>query len=101
MRESGNLSGSAPVALIGPAGRVELKEGCILAKRHIHMRPNDAALYQVKDKEEVRVRTDGDRPVIFEKVICRVSEEYALECHLDTDEANGCGLTNGSLVRIV
>jgi len=101
VRDSGDLAGSSPIKIIGPKGTVELKEGCIIAKRHIHFTPKDAERFGVKDKEMLRVRVEGERGLIFENVLCRVREDMALECHIDTDEANAAGLKNGDLVRIV
>ena len=88
VRESGDLAGSAPITLKGPAGEVELKEGLIVAKRHIHMTPADAEEMGVKDKDIVMVRVDTDRPLIFDDCVVRVSPKFALAMHVDTDEAN-------------
>ena len=103
VRDSGKLTGSSPITLIGPAGRIDLKEGCIIAKRHVHFSPSDASLFGVKDGQLVKIRAGGrtGRTVIFEEVLCRVGENMALECHLDTDEANACGLNNGDEVEII
>ncbi len=88
VRESGDLSESAPVTLKGPAGEVRLEEGLIVAKRHIHMTPADAERLGVTDKEIVSVRVLTDRPVVFEDCVVRVSDKFALSMHVDTDEAN-------------
>ena len=101
VRDSGNVEGSAPIIIIGPAGTVNLQEGCIIAWRHIHMTPRDAELFGVKDKDLVRVKTSGPRSVIFENTLIRVRDDFALECHIDTDEANTCDLKNGDTVSIV
>jgi len=91
VRESGNLDGSAPCTLVGPVGRVELTEGCILAKRHIHFTPEDAEKFGVVDKEIVQVTVDGERALIFDEVVVRVSPKYATYMHVDYDEINaGC-----------
>lgn len=92
IRQSGDLAGSAPVALVGPAGVVYLKEGCIVAQRHIHMSPADAAKFGVKDKQVVKVRFDSGRGGVFEDVLIRVDDTFTLEMHIDTDEANGLGI---------
>lgn len=92
IRESGNIAGSAPIALVGPAGVVYLKEGCIIAKRHIHMAPADAEKYGVKDGDIVKVRFANGRGGIFEEVQIRVDKTFTLEMHIDTDEANGLGV---------
>lgn len=92
VRESGDIKGSAPITLIGPKGALYLKEGCIVAMRHIHMSPADAKRFGVKDKDIVKVRFGGDRGGIFEDVLIRVHESFTLEMHIDTDEANGLGI---------
>jgi len=101
VRESGDIKGSAPVKIIGPAGEIELKEGCIVARRHIHMTPQDAKEFKVKDKDIVRVEIPGERGGILDGVVVRVSPKYALECHIDTDEANTFDFKSGGYVYIV
>jgi putative phosphotransacetylase len=88
VRESGDLAGSAPVRLIGPAGSVDLAEGSIIAKRHIHITPEEAAEYGLKDKEIVQVKVGGDRGMIFDEVVVRVSSSYRFRMHVDYDEIN-------------
>jgi putative phosphotransacetylase len=88
VRESGDISGSAGLKLVGPAGEVEITEGVIIAKRHIHMTPEDAEKIGVADKQIVKVRLDTARPLIFDDVVCRVSPKFALAMHIDTDECN-------------
>lgn len=92
VRESGDIAGSAPCKLVGPAGEVELKEGVIVAKRHIHMRPEDAERFGVKDKQivSVKLNTEG-RSLIFGDTVVRVRPDFALAMHIDTDEANAAG----------
>lgn len=90
--DSGHVAGSAPIALVGPAGAVYLKEGCIIARRHIHMSPEDAKRFGVKDKDVVKVRFANGRGGVFEEVLIRVHESFTLEMHIDTDEANGLGV---------
>lgn len=92
IRESGKIAGSAPIALVGPKGVVYLNEGCIVAKRHIHMSPADAKRFGVTDGQVVSIKIDNDRGGIFEGVQIRVDETYTLEMHIDTDEANGLGV---------
>ena len=89
VRESGDIAGSGACKLVGPCGEVELTEGVIAAKRHIHFAPADAEKFGVKDKQvvSVKVETNG-RSLIFGDVVCRVSPKYALAMHIDTDEAN-------------
>ena len=101
VRESGKIEGSAPITVIGPKGVVTLKEGCIIANRHIHMAPEDGIFYGVKDGDYVTVDAEGTRRTRFFDVQVRVSEAFRLEMHLDTDDANAVGLSNGSKVKIV
>ncbi len=101
IRESGKLAGSAPIAIVGPCGAVYLKEGCIIAMRHIHMSPKDAEAAGVKDGDIVSVRADNERATIFDKVLIRVNESFTLEMHVDTDEANACKIKTGDTVRIL
>lgn len=103
VRESGDIAGSAACKLVGPAGEVELKEGVIAAKRHIHMHPDDAARFGVQDKQVVGVRitTDG-RSLVFDDTVVRVNPTYALAMHIDTDESNAAaaaGEIYGELVK--
>ena len=102
VRESGDIAGSAPITIIGPKGIVQLKEGCILANRHIHMSPSDGEKYGVKDGDYVSCMTcgDGKRTLLYDVQI-RVSDKFVLEMHLDTDDANACGLVNGSKVKLI
>jgi len=98
VRNSGDISGTTGARIVGPYGSVELKEGVIIARRHIHMTPGDAQFFKVKDSQAVRVRTRPPRSVVFEDVLVRVSDNYCLECHIDTDEANACDLKSGTEV---
>ena len=92
VRESGDIAGSGACKLVGPKGEVELKEGVIAAKRHIHMTPADAAEYNCVDKEVVSVQVESDgRCLTFGDVVVRVSPSYALAMHIDTDESNAAG----------
>lgn len=88
VRESGDLAGSCPVKIIGPAGSIEVEEGCIVAKRHIHITPEDAEKYGLKDKEIVQVKVDGNRACIFDEVVMRVSDRFRTRMHIDFDEVN-------------
>lgn len=94
IRESGDIEGTAGCKLVGPAGEVEIPCGVIAAKRHIHLTPEDAEKFGVKDKEivKVEINTEG-RSLIFGDVVCRVSASYATAMHIDTDESNAgaCG----------
>ena len=94
IRESGDVAGSGACKLVGPAGEVELKEGVIAAKRHIHATPEDAEKLGVKDKDVVSVKIDTEgRSLVFGDVVVRVSPKYALAMYIDTDESNAaaCG----------
>nr|WP_314464597.1 phosphate propanoyltransferase [uncultured Clostridium sp.] len=98
---SGELAGTPGITLVGPKGTVETKEGLIIAQRHIHMSPADALKFGVHDGETVKIETEGIRGGIFNNVAIRVTETSALECHLDTEEANAMGLSGSSKVTIV
>lgn len=100
VRLSGDVAATPGAELIGPKGSLTIKEGVIAAKRHIHMTPEDAKHFGVKDKQAVKLQTFTDRPVIFEDVIVRVSPDFATFVHLDYDEANACGFQKGDLGRI-
>ena len=94
IRESGDLKGSAGCKIVGPKGEVELEDGVIIAKRHIHATPEDAEKYGLSDKQIVSVKVDTpERSLIFGDVVVRVSKNYALAMHIDTDESNAAGCT--------
>ena len=101
VRESGDTEGSAPIAIVGPKGALYLKEGCIVAARHIHMSPKDADLAGVKDGDYVSVKVDNERGTIFNKVKIRVDKSFTLEMHIDTDEANASGIGPNNKVMIL
>ena len=88
VRESGDVAGTPGVKLVGPAGEFEISEGCIIAKRHIHFDTASAEAMGIKDKQIVKVKIDSDRTTIFDDVVCRVHDTYALAMHIDTDECN-------------
>lgn len=100
VRDSGDLQGSAGVTIVGPQGTVKIEQGVIVACRHIHMTPADAELYGVKDKEVVKVKCDGERGLVFDKVLIRVNDQYKLEMHIDTDEGNAALLGNSSTIEL-
>lgn len=101
IRESGNIKGSAPIAIVGPKGAVYLEEGCIVAKRHIHMAPKDAIAAGVHDGDIVSVKMDNERGTIFNNVQIRVDNSFTLEMHIDTDEANAAKISTGQMVTII
>jgi len=100
-RVSGDIKGSPSIIFIGPKGVLDLPEGAIRAARHIHMTPNEAELFQVKDGDRVKVEVSGDHSVIYKDVIIRVSEKSKLALHLDTDEANAGNVKDTTLARIL
>ena len=101
IRESGNLSGSAGIAVVGPKGAIYLNEGCIIAKRHIHMSPKDAMAAGVHDGDVVSVKADNERGTVFNHVQIRVDDSFTLEMHIDTDEANAAKIATGDTVKII
>lgn len=101
VRESGDIAGSAPIAIVGPKGAVYCKEGCIVAARHIHMSPADANKAGVSDGDYVSVKVDNERGTTFNQVKIRVDESFTLEMHIDTDEANASEIKSGDKVTIV
>ncbi len=101
VRPSGKTEGSPGAVLVGPAGRTALSQGVIVAQRHIHMTPEDASRFGVRDKQVVKLQTYTDRPVVFHDTVVRVSKDYATYVHLDYDEANACGFQPGDLGRIL
>ena len=101
VRESGKISGSAPITIIGPKGVVTLTEGCIIANRHIHMSLEDGIRFGVKANDYVTVDAVGERRTRFYDVQVRVHKDFRLEMHLDTDDANAAGLSGKSFVKIV
>lgn len=92
VRLSGKIIGSGAIKLIGPKGEVELKEGAIVAKRHIHMNPTQAQKLGVTNGQNVKVAVEGPRAIVFDQVEVRVDENFDLSMHLDTDEANAAGV---------
>ena len=101
IRLSGNVENTPGAILQGEMGTVALREGVIVARRHIHITPGDADRMGVKDKQVVRLQTYTDRPLIFEDVVVRVSPDFRTRVHLDYDEANACGFQNGDWGRIL
>ncbi len=101
IRESGDITDTPGLKLVGPAGEVELTKGVIVASRHIHMSLDDAARFGVADKQIVKVRTFGPRAVVFENVLVRASNKFALEMHVDVEEGNAAGVRNGDQVELI
>ncbi|NLU09925.1 MAG: phosphate propanoyltransferase [Tepidanaerobacter acetatoxydans] len=101
VRDSGDIEGTPGIYIAGPCGMVQLTQGVIVARRHIHMLPADAQRYGIKDKQLVRIRfSTGMRRGVLGDVIVRVNENYALECHLDIDEANALCIKNNDTVYL-
>lgn len=92
IRLSGDLDGTPGAVLMGPHGMVELKDGVIRAAMHVHMGPHDATHYGVQHGDEMKLRVGGEAGLTFDRVRVRVGEDYRLDVHMDTDEANACGL---------
>ncbi|MCR4668332.1 MAG: phosphate propanoyltransferase [Clostridia bacterium] len=103
VRESGDLAGSAPCKVVGPCGEVEMKEGVIIAKRHIHMTPEDAAELDVKNGQivDVLIENENGRRTIFGDTVVRVSPSYKLAMHIDTDESNAAMCAKNQMGTIV
>jgi putative phosphotransacetylase len=102
IRESGDIKQSASCKLVGPKGEVELEEGVIVAKRHIHLTPEDAKKFNVKDKEIVSVKIDTDgRSSILGDVVIRIREDFASAMHIDTDEGNAVGINGETYGTII
>lgn len=101
VKNSGDISGTPGCVVIGPKGTVILDKGVIVAARHVHMSTSEASQMGLKDLDLVSLKTSGSRSVTFNNVLVRVSDKFALDFHIDTDEANGAGLRNGDMVEIV
>ncbi len=101
VRESGNVEGSPGVVLRGPKASIAIDRGVIIAQRHLHLTPEAARNFGVKDKQTVKLQTFTKRPLIFDGVLVRVREDFATRAHLDFDEANACAMEKGDLGRII
>ncbi|GGG11741.1 phosphate propanoyltransferase [Paenibacillus abyssi] len=101
VRESGNIEGTPGITIQGPAGEVVIEEGVIVAARHIHFHTSDAERFGIKDKQLLKVKLEGERGLILDNVIARVSEDFALDMHIDTDEANAAGAKTGDTATII
>lgn len=101
LRLSGEIKGSAPITVVGPKGSVYLEEGAIVARRHIHMMPEDARRFGVSDGETVSVRVNGERGGVMDNVIIRANNTSKLDFHIDTEEANALGLGSSDKITII
>lgn len=101
IRLSGDVTDTPGIILEGPNGRIGLSQGVIIAQRHLHLTPEDAARFHVRDGQGVQLQTYTCRPLLFQDVIVRVSDRFSTAAHLDFDEANACGMKNGDWGRII
>ncbi|MGG1313385.1 MULTISPECIES: phosphate propanoyltransferase [Cohnella] len=101
VRESGDIENTPGIRIVGPAGEVTIDKGVIVAARHIHFHTSDAQKWGIADKQRLKVRVGGERGVVFENVIARVSDEFALDMHIDTDEGNAAGVSTGDMGEII
>ena len=101
IRESGDIEGTPGIVLVNGDKSVSLDKGLIVAKRHVHMTPEDAEKIGVKNHDIVKVKVEGARPLIFDDVVIRVSPKFATYMHIDYDEANACGFSKGIRGRII
>ena len=100
VRDSGDLHDTPGIVIMGPKGEVELERGVIVAGRHIHMSEAEAKEYHVKDRDRVQVMLPGERGGIMDEVLIRVSKDFRLDFHIDTDEGNAFELKNGQIVNV-
>ncbi|MDT2599592.1 phosphate propanoyltransferase [Enterococcus hulanensis] len=100
LRLSGDLANTPGITLIGPEGSYEISQGVIVAKRHIHMLPQDAERFEVSDGQMVTIDFAGDRGGSLNNVVIRATANSGLECHIDTEEANALGVTPGTTIKI-
>lgn len=93
IRESGDIKGSCAIEIVGPSGSVKITEGVIIAKRHIHITPEDAEKFGVNDKQIVKVKVSGGRSLVFDEVVIRVNSNFQTRMHIDFDEANAAAIS--------
>jgi len=101
LRISGDIKGTAGCMLMGPAGFLELQEGVIRAKRHVHMGPEDARFYGVNAGDQMRLRIGGPCGIVLENMLVRLDKSFKLEVHIDTDEGNACNLEPGTSCELI
>ena len=101
VRPSGEVDGSEKIVIVGPKGSVYLKQGVIIANRHIHLTPDYALRHGIKDGDYVDVMVESVKPTKFYDVQVRVRDDFNVEMHIDTDDANSAGIKNGDMVRII
>ena len=101
IRTSGDLEGSSPITIIGPKGKIYLKEGCILANRHIHISPEEVKKYNLEGVKKVKVKIDGEKGGILNNVYLKILDPSVLEMHIDTDEGNAFNVKTGDILEII
>ena len=101
VRNSGDLIGSSPITIVGSKGSVDIKEGCIIASRHIHLTPKQMQMYGLNDVKTVNVKLEGEKGGIITNVYLKTSDEAFFELHLDTDDANAHLIKNGDIGEII
>lgn len=101
LRNSGDIKDTPGAKIIGPKGEVDIEEGIIVAARHIHMHTTDSEEFGIKDNDIVKVKVGGPRGLVFDNVLVRVNKAYALEMHVDLEEGNAGGISNGDIVEII
>ena len=100
-RDSGDTKGTPGIIVVGPKGHVILKEGVIVATRHVHLHTREAEKMGLKDMDRVSIKTQGPRAVAFQNVLVRVSDKFAADFHVDNDEGNAAGLKTGDMVEVI
>lgn len=101
VRSSGDLEGTPGITIVGPEGSITIDKGCIIADRHIHFTPEDAEYFNVKDNEKLSVKIGGEKGGIMYNVTAKVREDFYLEMHIDTDDANAFMINNGDKIEIL
>ncbi len=101
IKDSGDLCGCPSAKIVGPKGEIEVDECIMVAARHIHMHVDDAKEFGVEDGQKVKVKIEGERGLVFDNVLIRVSPKYALEMHIDIEEGNAAGASNGTMVELI
>lgn len=101
IKQSGDLKGTLGIEISTENGYIQLDKGLMVAKRHIHLKPEDAKKFDVNDNEIVQVKVMGQRPLIFDDVVVRVNPNFETYMHIDYDEANACGYTKGTFAKII
>ena len=102
LKESGDLKNTPGIEIIGPKGKTKLKQGVIIAKRHLHANPQEANQLNLKEVDKIKIKIPGERSLIFEEIIVRINPKYALAIHLDRDEGNAAGIetkTHGEIIE--